>query len=146
MASFVYNSLLGQLFSAGVNFPADTIKVALLSSSYPAGETQRDTHDFFNDVSAFEVSGTGYTAGGKTLTSVVVSVDPTNNRASVDADDVTWTTSTMTFRYAVIYKSTGTPSTSPLVKMIDLGAEQNTSGTDYTITWSAAGFLNSQEA
>lgn len=149
MASFIYNKFLSALFSSLFDFTASsgqTFKLALLSSFYPAAENEKDTHDFFDDVSAFEIGGTGYTAGGKALTSVTVTQDNATNKAIVDADDVTWTASTMTFRYGILYRDTGTPATSPLIKLIDFGIEQSTSGTDFPVTWSAAGILNDLEA
>lgn len=149
MASFYYNKALEALFSGQLDFTASsgqTFKVALLDATYGGGEAERDGDNFFSDVSAFEISGTGYTAGGEALTGVDVTRSDANNRATVDADDVVWTTSTMTFRYGVLYRDTGTPTTSPVIKMIDFGSAQSTSGTDYVITWSAEGIMRISQA
>ena len=148
MASFLYNKSLESLFSGELDFTAgsgNTYRVALLDNTYGGGETERDGDDFFSDVSAFEITGTGYTQEGEALAGIDVTRNDTTNKAIVDADDVTWSTSTMTFRYGVIYLDTGTPSTSILIKMIDFGSEQSTSGTDYTITWSASGILDATQ-
>ena len=63
------------------------------------------------------------------------------NTQSIDAADVTWATSTITARYAIIYKSTGTASTSPLIAYVDFGADVISSAGNFTITWDAAGLL-----
>jgi hypothetical protein len=87
-----------------IDWDTDTIKVALTTSTYTPDQ---DTHDFFNDVTN-EITGTGYSAGGATLTSPTVTYDTATNQVRLDAADTTWTTSTLTARYAVVYKSTGT--------------------------------------
>jgi hypothetical protein len=58
-----------------------------------------------------------------------------------DADDVVWTSSTITARGAVLYKDTGTPSTSPLICYIDFGSNKSSNGADFTIQWSSSGIL-----
>lgn len=142
MASLIYNKYKQGIFDNTVNLrvdlDTDTVKVALLTSSYTANA---DVHDFFDDVSANEVSGTGYTAGGATLASPTVTLDTTNDRVDFDAADVSWTSSTITARYAVIYKSTGTASTSPLIALIDFTTDQISSNGTFTIQWSSSGIL-----
>lgn len=137
----IYNSYKTKLLDAStkINLASDTIKLALVTSSYTPNI---DTHDFWDDVSANESSGTGYTAGGKTLANPVVSTDTTNDRGKFDADDVSWTiSSALSARYGVLYKSTGTPSTSPLIGYIDFGSTYSLSSGTLTITWSANGAL-----
>lgn len=140
MASAIYNPWkyrqLGDTSVAPINHKTDTIKVALVTSSY----TFSDEHDFFDDITN-EVSGTGYTAGGATLT-VTTSQDNTDNEGVLDATDTTWTTSTITARGAVIYKSTGTASTSPLIAFIDFAADKTSTNGTFQITWAAEGIIN----
>lgn len=116
-----------------VDYLSDTIKVALCTSGHSPNQ---DTHDFFDDVTA-EVTGTGYTAGGATLANK--SLVCTNNVIKLDADDTSWATSTITARRAIIYKSTGTASTSPLLGWVDFGADVSSSAGTFQITWDAAG-------
>ena len=104
MANVIFNSFKRDIMNGGIDLDTDTIKVALVTSSYTPDQ---DAHDNFDDVTN-EVSGTGYTAGGATLGSVSVSADNTDNEGVFDAADVTWSSSTITARGAVIYKSTGT--------------------------------------
>jgi hypothetical protein len=101
-----------------------------------------DTDAFIDDVSANETSGTGYTAGGKTITNITVTQDDTNDKGKLDGDDVDWANSTITARYAVIYKDTGTPATSPLMAYIDFGEDKSSSNENFTISWSADGIIN----
>lgn len=141
MASGIYNKFKELTLKGGTSFPVDfdtdTIKVALVTSAYTP---DFDAHDYFNDVTN-EVSGTGYTAGGATLGTVTVTLDTANDRVDFDAADTQWTSSTITARAAVIYKSTGTATTSPLIAYIDFGSDQSSSNGTFTIQWAAAGIL-----
>ena len=75
----------------------NTFKIALFTSSatMSASTTAYATTN--------EVSGTGYTAGGNTLTNV----DPTTSgtTALTDFADTTWSSSSITARGALIYNS-----------------------------------------
>jgi hypothetical protein len=141
MASAIYNKYKQGIFdnttNLRVDLDTDTIKVALVTSSYTPNF---DTHDFWDDVTS-EVVGTGYTAGGATLATPTVTLDTANDRVDFDADDTQWTTSTITARAAVIYKSTGTASTSPLIAYIDFSTDQISSAGTFLIQWSASGIL-----
>lgn len=137
MASLVYNSYKEDLLNGNIDLTNDTIKLALVTSSYTPDQ---DAHDFFNDVTN-EVSGTGYTAGGKTL-SVTVSQDDTDNEGVFDAADVSWTSSTITARGAVIYKDTGNAATSNLICYIDFVTDRSSSNDIFTIQFDAEGILN----
>jgi hypothetical protein len=122
--------------SADIDFDTDEFKVALVKSGYTPNV---DTDDFWNDVSAEEASGTGYTAGGKKLTSPAVTYDSATNESRWDAADVEWPESTITARYAVVYKNTGTSSTSPLVLYVDFGENKSSSAGLFKIAWNALG-------
>lgn len=136
MASLVYDKFRQtQVQGSFVNFATDTLKVALLTSSYTPSQT---THQYYSDLTN-EVVGTGYTAGGATLASQAVGLDTTNHRAYLTANDTSWASSTITARYAAIYKSTGTGSTSQLVGLIDFGSDKSTTGDTFYIQWPTAG-------
>lgn len=141
MASGVYNNYKVRALGSGtmVDLDGDTIKLALLTSSYTP---DFDAHDFFDDVSANEVGASGtYSAGGATL-SVTLTQDNTDNEGVFDATDVSFTSATITARYAVIYKSTGVSSTSPLIALIDFGSNQTSSAGTFAITFAAEGIVN----
>lgn len=123
--------------TAVVDWDTDTIKVMLTTSTYTPNQ---DTHDFKDDVTN-EVSGTGYTAGGATLASKTATYDTATNELRLDAADVSWTVSTFTARYAVVYKDTGTASTSPLMGLVDFGGDQTVNAATFQITWAADGVL-----
>lgn len=138
MADVIFNSFKRDIMNGGIDLDTDTIKVALVTSSYTPDQ---DAHDNFDDVTN-EASGTGYSAGGATLGSVTVSADNTDNEGVFDAADTTWGSSTITARGAVIYKSTGTASTSKLIAYIDFGADKSSSAGSFTIQWNSEGILN----
>jgi hypothetical protein len=133
----LYGSFPAKLANKEIDWDTDTIKVALCTSSYTPDQ---DTHDYFNDVTN-EVSGTGYTAGGATLASKTVTYTSGTNTQTFDAADVTWASSTITARYAVIYDSTGTAGTSALIGYVDFGSNVVSSGGDFTIQWNASGIF-----
>jgi len=124
--------------NGSIDLDTDDIQVALVTSSYTPNI---DTHDNFDDITN-EVSGTGYTAGGADLANEAVTVDTTDDEGVFDADDVTWSSSTITARGAVLYKNTGTPSTSKLICYFDFGSDKVSSSGNFTIAWNAEGILN----
>jgi hypothetical protein len=140
MASRFYGKFLQSGFDNGVTkinlaSGGDTIKVALVTSSYTPNF---DAHDFFDDVTN-EITGTGYTAGGATLGSQTITLDTTNDRLVFDAADTSWATATLSARGAVVYKSTGVASTSPLIAYIDFTTDRTSDGGTFLITWHANG-------
>lgn len=145
MASIIPNTFKGRILgdanevSTAIDLENDTIKLMLLTSSHTPNA---DTDVFIDDVSANEVSASGtYSAGGATLT-VTSSTDDTDDEGVFDATDVSFTSATITARYAVIYKDTGTPSTSPIVCEIDFGSDQSSTAGTFTISFAAEGIIN----
>jgi hypothetical protein len=139
--AILFNNYKLKLFdsSTKINLVGETIKLAAVKSTYTP---DIDAHDFWDDVSAEESSGTGYTAGGATLANKTGAVVGASDLGKFDADDIVWTiTSAFSARYLVLYKSTGTPSTSPLIGYIDLGATYSFTTGTLTVTWSASGVL-----
>lgn len=136
MASDVYTPYKVEAGEADVDLLVDTIKVALVTSAY----TFVATHQYFSDITN-EVTGSGYTAGGATLSSKAVNQDDPNTRAEFDAADVTWSSSTITARAAILYKDTGSATSSPLIAYIDFLSDKSSTGGDFTIQWNAEGIL-----
>lgn len=130
---FKYNLLAGLVDFAGSG--SHDIKVALLNNTY----TIDADHNLWSDVSAYEVSGSGYTSGGQSLANKIVTQDNTNDLAYFDADDVTWANSTITARYAVLYDNT--LINKDLICVFDFGSDQSSSSGDFTISWNASGIL-----
>ena len=132
MASFIYNSCLEDLALNNIDFGADTFKVILVTSSYAAN---KDTHDRRDDVTN-EVSGTGYTSGGLETTCAVAK-DTANDRTTLTFSPVSWSTSTLTARGAVIYKSRGgSAGDDELIAYIDFGSNVSSSGTNFNLSQS----------
>ena len=139
MPSKLYGQFLAKALNKEVDWDSDTIKVALLSSSYTPNQ---DTHDYFDDVSTYEVSGTGYTAGGQTLGSKTVTYDAATNVIILDAADTTWTSSTITARYAVVYDDSGASAgAKALIGYVDFSSDQSSTSGNFTITWDATGIV-----
>lgn len=131
-----YPTLGVQFLTAGIDVGADDFYVSLHGSGY----TPNVDHDFFSDVTS-EVAGTGYTAGGVLLTGAAATYDATNNRTYLDFADPGWTTATVTFRYAVWRKDTGSSATSPLICYTDFGADQVYSASNILLTIDPTGLL-----
>lgn len=106
MANALYTKGKQALLNGDFDLDSNTIKIALVSSSYTPNLA---TDDFWNDVSA-NVIGTP-----QTLTSVSIT-DGVFNAAAVTYTAVAGGS---TVRYFVIYKDTGVSSTSPLLVLID---------------------------
>lgn len=137
MPSKMYGQMLSRALNKEIDWLNDDVRVALLASAYVPDQ---DVHTNWADVSANEVTGTGYTAGGQGLTGKTKAYDAANNRITMDAADVTWSTSTITARYAVIYDNTPTTN-KPLLAYVDFGADQSSTNGSFTIQWDAAGIL-----
>ncbi|MCM6778015.1 hypothetical protein NDR87_31030 [Nocardia sp. CDC159] len=134
-----YGKAIDSAFRKKMDLSADTIKVMLCTSSYVPDQ---DTHDFKDDVTN-EVSGTGYVAGGATLGTPTLTYTPATNTLAFDGGDVSWPSSTLTARYAVVYDSTpGTDATRPLIMYVDFGSDVSTTSGTLTITWDSAGLCS----
>ena len=113
----------------------NTFKIALFTSSatLSASTTAYATTN--------EVSGTGYSAGGNTLTNV----DPTTSgtTALTDFADTTFSSSSITARGALIYNSSTTAgSADRAVCALDFGADKTSTSGDFTIQFPAADASN----
>lgn len=84
-----------------------------------------------------EVSGTGYTATGNTLTNVTPTTSGTT--AFTDFADTTWSTSTITARGALIYNSS---ASNKAVIVLDFGADKTSTAGDFTIIFPTADATN----
>lgn len=137
----VYNDFKEQLLKKTHDLVNDTIKVTLHTGYTP----NIDSHQVWADVSSTEYgSGSGYTAGGQALAGKAVAQDNTNDRASFDATDLTWSSlgplSPATPSHAIIWNDTPASPADPLICYIELGSTA-TNGGDYTLQWHANGIL-----
>lgn len=138
VSAVLYGGFLQSLANKEIDLDTDAIKVMLCTSTYAPSQ---DTHRYKSSITN-EVTGTGYTATGATLTTPAVTYTAATNVLKFDADDVTWANSTITARYAVIYDSTpATDATRPLIGYVDFGADVSSTAAAFTITWDAAGIF-----
>lgn len=138
VTALLYGGFLQSLANKEIDLDTDAIKVMLTTSAYVPNQ---DTHRYKSSITN-EVVGTGYTATGATLTSVVVDYTAGTNVLKFDAADTSWAASTITARYAVIYDSTpATDATRPLIGYVDFGADVSSTAAAFTITWDAAGIF-----
>lgn len=105
----------------------NTFKVALYTSSANLGASTT-AYSATN-----EVSGTGYTAGGETLTSVSPTTSGTT--AYVDFADVTWADSTITANGALIYNAN---SSNASVVTLAFGSDKSSSNGSFVIVFPTA--------
>ena len=116
------------------NFTAstgDVFKIALYTSSatLDASTTVYTTSN--------EVVGTGYTAGGNTLTNVTPTSSGTT--AFTDFADTTWSTATITARGALIYNSS---DSNKAVCVLDFGSDKTSTAGNFTIVFPTADATN----
>ncbi|MGW3929983.1 hypothetical protein ACWECC_18045 [Streptomyces microflavus] len=129
LSTYMYGSLFAKAFSGQIDIPSDTIKIALVGSGYTPN---RNTQGAWSTVSTYEVSSSGYTAGGQSLSGKALSY--ASYKMKIDADDVTWTGLTADVRWAVVYDDTATGK--PLIGYVDLGETLSLSNEDFTIEFS----------
>lgn len=131
--SGLYGPTLQKMFTnaAALDASAEDLKVALVTDSYTP---DFDAHDFYADLTN-EVSGTGYTAGGATLTGTTVGV--ASGVLTFDADDVTWAGSTITDAMAAVGYFDA--AADELLFLSDFVSAASSDGGAFTITWAAGG-------
>lgn len=134
----LYGAVMTSAFNKEIDWGSDTPYCMLTTSAYTPDQ---DTHDYKNDV-ANEVTGTGYTAGGAAIANPTVTYTGATNKFVLDGDDVSWTTSTINARTAVIYDRTpATDATRPLVCYQQSDVDISSSGGTFQVTFAAAGIV-----
>ena len=114
-----------------------TIKVMLCTSSYTPNQ---DDHAAKNQITN-EISGTGYSAGGKTIGGHGMTVSGRVSKFDASGD-VTWASSTLTARYAILYDDTpAADSDKILILYVDFGETKSSSSGDFEIQWNASGIF-----
>lgn len=109
----------------------DVIKCALYTSSAVLG-SGTTAYSATN-----EISGTGYSAGGTTVTSSTPVLS--GSTAIYDLTDASWTTSTFTANGCLVYNST---ATNKAMFVIAFGADFSVSSGTFTIVWPTADATN----
>ena len=99
-----------------------------------------DTHNFRDDVTN-EVSGTGYTAGGQTLTSTELTLS--SGVLTWDAADQSWTSSTIPNAMAAVnyFARGGASSADEVVVLSDFITAVSTTNGTLLVAWHANGIF-----
>lgn len=126
---FAQNLLKGlENFNTGTPY---VYKIALYTASANLGPT---TLVYTTDN---EITGTGYVAGGKTLTPTVPAVDQQNNTAYFSFENAVWNPASFTARGALVYNST----TGAACFVLDFGSDKTATNT-FTVTFPVADSTN----
>ena len=120
--NFTCNSFKSGLINGDFDFDTDTIKIALYTNN---ATLNADTSAY---TATGEVSASGYTAGGNTLT---VTQGISNNVAFISFTDTSWSAA-ITARGALIYKDGG-----GAICVLDFGSDK-TSTTTFTVDFPTA--------
>lgn len=115
-----------QMLQGQQDLSSDTLKMALYTGLADLGA---DTTAY---TSTNEVSGTGYVAGGQTMSGVSISA-ATNGTVYVNFDNVVWNPAAFTARGALIYNVTQSNAS---VAVLDFGADKTCTNT-FTVTMPA---------
>jgi hypothetical protein len=123
MSNRLYDVSRQGYLTGTLDWDSDSMKAALLSISYSPNYS---TDQHFSDVSTFQVGSS------VALTSV------TSGAGVAEAANVTFTAVTgLQVGSVVVYKDTGTPSTSPLIFLVNTGTglPVTPDGTDIVVSW-----------
>ena len=133
--NYMCTSFKTELMTGTHNFTAstgNTFKLALYdnSASFTAATTAYTTSN--------EISGSGYSAGGGTLTNITPTSSSTT--AFTDFDDLTFSTATITARGALIYNDTAAGD--PSIVVLDFGGDKTSTACDFKIVMPTADASN----
>jgi hypothetical protein len=136
----VYGHALEKILDGTIDLDTDSFRMVLVGTGYTPNQ---NTDDAWSDISANEISGTGYTANGKALTT---GLTRSNLVATFDVDDQTWTTSTLSnVAYAVIVRDAddnGALATTDIPLCfceLEDGSSLSSSSDDFSVTINASG-------
>jgi hypothetical protein len=118
-------SFRSEIVQGGQNLASNTLKMALYTGDATLGPTTT-VYTATN-----EVVGTGYTAGGNTLTGVTINTDSNTNTVYVNFNNVSWSGANFTARGALIYNST---QSNKSIAVLDFGADKLFTAANNTVT------------
>jgi hypothetical protein len=139
----VYATAAEKIARNTLDLDTHTFRIVLLTSAYTPNQ---NTHSTFADISAAQVSGTGYTSNGLLITQAVAR---SGANVNFDCDDRAWAASTITAKYAAIVRDAD--ANGALVSgddllcfcdLEDLGGSVSTTAATFTITMNAGGLFN----
>jgi hypothetical protein len=143
------NAVTGTMFGLPWQKQVDGSSVTVHSSAtiqcslHTAYTANQDTHAFDSDITASEITGTGYTVKGVTLGSKTTNYNTSTDQIWLDAADPSWATSTLSATDANFWVDTaGASTTDPLWGNLDFGATVTTTAGTFLITLDATGYIN----
>lgn len=120
-----FDGAVEEAFAGQVDWVGHDVRVGLLGGSVdPSGAEVT-----WSQVSRFEVSGAGYTPGGKTLSGRSVARDGRVTR--LGAAGVVWDRASLLARFAVVYDA----STGVLLGFEDFGSEVASVAGEFRVDW-----------
>lgn len=126
---------LEQAYKGGIVVGTDTFSLAFMSTSYTPDAVNEE---YWSDISANIASGTTV----RTLSGVSIIIDGANSRIAFDANNVSETPVTTSTNKFVLFKNTGTPTTSTLVGCFDITeGTLNVTGGEVAVNFSANGIF-----
>jgi hypothetical protein len=128
MANVVPYSFAQELLKGQHNFPTNTIYIALYEAGSGAPYDVNSTA--YSSSTSNQVSGTGYSTGGKVLQNGTVANQ--TNVATVTFDTISWTSATFGAAYGVLYNNS---SSDKLIVVLDFGGTKSCSNGTFTITF-----------
>ena len=137
----LYSNALEGISDGTIDLDSDTFRMVLVTSSYTPAQ---NTDAAWSTISTNEVAnGSGYTTHGKALTT---GVTRSSNVVTFDVDDQTWSSSSITAKYAVIVKdadANGSLAAGDVpLAYVDLdsgGGSLSSTNADFTVTINASG-------
>ena len=142
MATTLLTDKLWKLLAdAGIDWAADTIKVALLNAGTPTKASE-----YWTDIAANEIAaGGGYTQIGAGVGKDLANKSVTNvvtGTVRLIADDPEWAASTITATYAAIVKWVTNAADSPILAILDFGGSKSSSSSNFKIDFNSSGADN----
>lgn len=142
MASHVKNEAFYQILLGDVHFDTDDIRVSLHMTNTTI-DTEVDSIATNTDFSTpDEFDGANYSSPGSALASKAVAKDDSNDRATFDAADLTWSSlgvGTRDLAGALVYLFVTNWASSIPLAWFEFSATPD--GSDFTIQWNSVGLL-----
>lgn len=125
-----------QEFLQGIHTAADTYKIALIKAG-AVGTFDKNTTNY-SALGTDEASGTGYTAGGLTLTGYTVAL--TVDTASIDWNDAVWPAASISADGGILYNASKANRVLQTIAFADTGPVPVTStNANFTVAIPSAG-------
>jgi hypothetical protein len=131
ITSAVCNSFKQELFGGVHDLDTDVIKMALYTSAATLGASTTAY------TTSNEVVGSGYAAGGNTLSGATISLD--GSVAIVDFSDTTWSDATIIARGAILYNSS---KSNKAIAVIDFGTDKTSINGSFVVQMPVANGAN----